>query len=91
MAYKRIAVVPGDGIGVDVTAEAVKVMHACADVTGRKLHFERGHGLHGRLRIGISVPPPQTIVRSVKSLDWRTNHSPVAGRKIATSNLPSPS
>lgn len=25
---KRIAVIPGDGIGVDVTAEAVKVLEA---------------------------------------------------------------
>lgn len=58
MAYKRIAVVPGDGIGVDVTAEAVKVMHACAEVTGRKLeltHYD--YGAEKYLKTGISMPP----------------------------------
>ena len=30
----RIAVVPGDGIGVDVTAEAVRALQAVADASG---------------------------------------------------------
>ena len=32
----RIAVIPGDGIGKDVTAEAVKVLQATGDVFGRR-------------------------------------------------------
>ena len=31
----RIAVIPGDGIGIDVTAEAVKVVRAAGDVFAR--------------------------------------------------------
>lgn len=58
MAYKRIAVVPGDGIGVDVTAEAVKVMEACGDVTGRKLEMVNyDYGAERYLKTGISIPP----------------------------------
>jgi len=58
MATKRIAVVPGDGIGVDVTAEAVKVLQACCDVTGNKLELlNYDWGAEKYLRTGISVPP----------------------------------
>jgi 3-isopropylmalate dehydrogenase len=58
MAYKRIAVVPGDGIGIDVTAEAVKVMNACGDVTGRKLEMKHyDYGAEKYLKTGISMPP----------------------------------
>lgn len=57
MAHKGIAVVPGDGIGVDVTAEAVKVLQACCDVTGNRLemvHFDWGAEKY--LQTGISLP-----------------------------------
>jgi 3-isopropylmalate dehydrogenase len=36
----RIAVIPGDGIGKEVTAEAVKVLKAVTNVTGRKIDLE---------------------------------------------------
>ena len=36
----RIAVIPGDGIGKDVTAEALKVLRATADVFGRRFDIE---------------------------------------------------
>jgi 3-isopropylmalate dehydrogenase len=36
----HIAVIPGDGIGVDVTAEAVKVLQAVGEVFGRRFKFE---------------------------------------------------
>ena len=58
MANKKIAVVPGDGIGVDVTAEAVKVMEACGDATGRKLELKHyDYGAEKYLKTGISMPP----------------------------------
>ena len=58
MASKKIAVVPGDGIGVDVTAEAVKVLQACCDVTGNKLELiQYDWGAEKYLKTGISVPP----------------------------------
>ena len=37
----RIAVIPGDGIGKDVTAEAVKVLDAVAAASGRSLDLHR--------------------------------------------------
>src|SRR5918995_4140575 len=36
----RIAVIPGDGIGKEVTAEAVKVLHAVEQKFGRKFELE---------------------------------------------------
>jgi isocitrate/isopropylmalate dehydrogenase len=32
----RVAVIPGDGIGVEVTAEAVKVLRRVGEVFGRQ-------------------------------------------------------
>jgi 3-isopropylmalate dehydrogenase len=58
MDTKRIAIVPGDGIGKDVTAEAVKAMEACCSVTGNKLemvHYD--YGADKYLQSGISMPP----------------------------------
>jgi len=54
----RIAVIPGDGIGIDVTAEAVKVLQAVGDVYGRTLDLEMlPYGADHYLRTGISLPP----------------------------------
>jgi 3-isopropylmalate dehydrogenase len=54
----RIAVIPGDGIGVDVTAEAVKVMEAVSHVFGRSLDLETlPYGADYFLQTGISMPP----------------------------------
>ena len=58
MAHKRIAVIPGDGIGIDVTAEAVKVIRACGEKTGRTLDMvEYDYGAEKYLKTGISMPP----------------------------------
>ena len=54
----RIAVIPGDGIGVDVTAEAVKVIRAAGDVFGRTFDLEMlPYGADYFLQTGISLPP----------------------------------
>jgi 3-isopropylmalate dehydrogenase len=54
----RIAVIPGDGIGIDVTAEAVKVIRAAAEVFGRRFDLEPlPWGADYYLETGISVPP----------------------------------
>jgi len=53
----RIAVIPGDGIGVDVTAEAVKALTAVSDAAGKSVRmtpFEWGADLY--LRTGVTVP-----------------------------------
>ncbi|MGH7305878.1 MAG: isocitrate/isopropylmalate family dehydrogenase, partial [Candidatus Rokuibacteriota bacterium] len=42
MATYRIAVLPGDGIGQEVTPEAVRVLEAVGKGTGTGFEFERG-------------------------------------------------
>jgi 3-isopropylmalate dehydrogenase len=55
---KRIAVIPGDGIGVDVTREAMKVLRRVNEVLGRQLEFtELDWGAEKYLREGITLPP----------------------------------
>lgn len=53
----RIAVIPGDGIGPDVTAEAVKVLRAVEEVFGRRFELEHlPWGADHYLRTGVTVP-----------------------------------
>jgi 3-isopropylmalate dehydrogenase len=54
---KRIAVVPGDGIGVEVPREAVKVLQAAASIAPGKLQFtEFDWGAERFLRDGTTLP-----------------------------------
>jgi 3-isopropylmalate dehydrogenase len=54
----RIAVIAGDGIGRDVTAEAMKVLRACGDVFGRRFDLEPlPWGADHYLQTGIAMPP----------------------------------
>lgn len=54
---KRIAVVPGDGIGVEVTREAVKVLQAIAQVGGHDFNFtEFDWSAERYLRNGTTLP-----------------------------------
>src|SRR5712672_3498177 len=57
-AAARIAVIPGDGIGREVTPEAVKVLRAVAAAGNRTLEFfEFDWGAERYLREGVSLPP----------------------------------
>jgi 3-isopropylmalate dehydrogenase len=54
----RIAIVPGDGIGQDVTAEAVKVLRAVGAAFGRALDLDTlPYGADHYLATGITIPP----------------------------------
>jgi 3-isopropylmalate dehydrogenase len=54
----RIAVIPGDGIGVEVTAEALKVLRAAASAFGRMLEFEMlPWSADHYLQSGVTIPP----------------------------------
>jgi 3-isopropylmalate dehydrogenase len=54
---KRIAVIPGDGIGVDVTREALRVLERVNEVFGAGLEFvEFDWGAEKYLREGITLP-----------------------------------
>lgn len=53
----RIAIIPGDGIGKDVTAEAVKVLGAVGDVSGRRLELvPLPWGADHYLETGVTLP-----------------------------------
>ncbi len=54
----RVAVVPGDGIGVEVVAEAVKALHAVADAAGKEIRLTPfDWGAERYLATGVSLPP----------------------------------
>jgi 3-isopropylmalate dehydrogenase len=54
----RIAVIPGDGIGIDVTAEAVKVLRAAGEVYGSAFDLEMlPYGAEYYLQTGVALPP----------------------------------
>jgi 3-isopropylmalate dehydrogenase len=55
---KRIAVIPGDGIGVDVTRESMRVLRRINEAFDAKLEFvEFDWGAEKYLREGIALPP----------------------------------
>ena len=56
--HQMIAVIPGDGIGVEVTAEAVKVLRAVGGGVRAQLRFETlPWGADHYLQTGITIPP----------------------------------
>ena len=53
----RIAVIPGDGIGVEVTAEAMKVVRAVAEVFGRRIDLDTlPWSADHYLESGVTIP-----------------------------------
>jgi 3-isopropylmalate dehydrogenase len=59
-APATIAVFPGDGIGPEVTAEAVAVLEAVAPRHGLELHFSSGSvGGAAIDRVGVPLPPEE--------------------------------
>jgi 3-isopropylmalate dehydrogenase len=53
----RIAVIPGDGIGVETTAEAVKVLRSVEEVFGTHFELEMlPWGADHYLRTGVTIP-----------------------------------
>jgi 3-isopropylmalate dehydrogenase len=58
MSDLKIAVVPGDGIGVEVIAEAVRVLTAVADLSGREIRMTPfDWGAERYLKTGVTLPP----------------------------------
>ena len=54
----RIAIIPGDGIGVETTAEATKVLRRVGEVFGRQFDLEMlPWGADYFLQTGITIPP----------------------------------
>jgi 3-isopropylmalate dehydrogenase len=54
----RVAVIPGDGIGKEVTAEAVRVLQAVAEAAGRRVELtELPWSADHYLSTGVTIPP----------------------------------
>jgi 3-isopropylmalate dehydrogenase len=71
MRELRIALIPGDGIGVEVVAEAVRVLSAAADSTGDVLQMTPfDWGAEKYLRTGESMPPggPEHLARGFDAI-----------------------
>jgi 3-isopropylmalate dehydrogenase len=68
---KRIAVIPGDGIGKEVTPEGVKILDAACAVTGQKLAFTHfDWGADRFLKDGTTLPAdaPQMLQRDFDAI-----------------------
>ena len=61
MSASKIAVLPGDGIGLEVTAEAVRVMRAIAKHSGASFEFEQGLVGGGAIDATGQPLPPETL------------------------------
>jgi 3-isopropylmalate dehydrogenase len=68
MSTYKIAVLPGDGIGQEVTAEAVRVLGAVAKISGVSFEFEQG--LVGGAAIDATgTPLPSASLALCRSAD----------------------
>jgi 3-isopropylmalate dehydrogenase len=53
----RIAVIPGDGVGIEVTVEAMKIVRTVAEVFGRTIDLETlPWGAEHFLKTGVTIP-----------------------------------
>lgn len=71
LATKRIAVIPGDGIGIEVIAEACKVLEAVTSAAGKKLELTQFDWSADRyLRDGTTLPEdaPQMLRRDFDAI-----------------------
>jgi 3-isopropylmalate dehydrogenase len=57
----RIVVLPGDGIGPEVTEQAVRVLREVANIHGHNFHFEEHAAGGGAIRQTGSPLPPTTL------------------------------
>ncbi|MGH9498180.1 MAG: 3-isopropylmalate dehydrogenase [Terriglobales bacterium] len=64
----KIAVLPGDGIGPEVTAEGVRVLESVAEVFGHELSLSRHHVGGAAVEVSHDPLPPDTL-RACRSCD----------------------
>ena len=75
---RQIAVIPGDGIGKEVTAEAVKVIEAVGERFGRTFELEQlPWSADYYLQTGVTIPPNgyDTAARVRRDLHRRARRS----------------
>src|ERR1044072_94679 len=64
----RVTVLPGDGIGPEVTAEAVRVLQTIAGIHGLRFEFEE-HAIGGAAIKKDGTPLPRTTLHARLSYD----------------------
>src|SRR6185369_9214749 len=57
----RVVVLPGDGVGPEVTEQAVRVLREVADIHGHSFHFDEHPAGGAALRTAASPLPPGTV------------------------------
>lgn len=71
MSMQKIAIIAGDGIGIDVTQEAVKVLRRCNEKFRLRLELvEFEYGAEYFLKTGVGLPPGQMD-------DFRKNYAAI--------------
>ena len=84
----KIAVLPGDGIGPEVTAEAVKVLKLVEEITGPRFRFHSGL-IGGTALDATAVPLPaphrelRRIARRKRQSDSRRNLAGASRRSLS--------
>jgi len=74
IATHRLAVIPGDGIGPEVTAEALKVLEQVAPAAGVKFESTRYDlGAERYLATGEVLPDTDALAGVQAGLDLRDN------------------
>lgn len=68
MSEKHIVVIPGDGIGEEITNAAVRVLEKVASKSGMNLTFER-HAAGGAAIDAYGVPLPDSTIQAAKKAD----------------------
>jgi 3-isopropylmalate dehydrogenase len=68
MSGKHIVVIPGDGIGEEITTAAVRVLDKVASKSGLNLTFER-HAAGGAAIDAYGVPLPDSTIQAAKKAD----------------------
>jgi len=63
----RILVLAGDGIGLEVTAEAVKTLQDLAEITGHTFQFDQAPIGGVAIRVHGAPLPPQTLEKALAS------------------------
>ena len=68
MSEKNIVVIPGDGIGEEITAAAVRILKKVAGKSGLTFNFER-HLAGGAAIDAYGVPLPDSTIQAAKKAD----------------------
>jgi 3-isopropylmalate dehydrogenase len=82
MTQKKIAIIPGDGIGIDVTWEAIKVLNCLIDLKEVDVTYQEfDYGAEKYLKTGITLPDEEVE-------NFRTNFDAVFVGAVGDPRVP---